>query len=619
MIEWYADSPWVLDIDELHAQARIHRRQGENDQAAHKLCAALRQISSEERSYERVARMLVEEFIERKHYRHALSIAWYLADRELMDQLLTHADGEQSARTWAGQAALGLCAPAETRKLHHAAARAFETSGSLVHAAIQYERAGKIELARALWSRLAETLDADAGSYYAAGLAHFNAARTSQEVDDEDQSRWFTTRAVHRLEEAADRFEAARQRERAFDCFSVLMEVGLKSGSFEHVLEGSVNAIRILGEDHLAHHAARLYRHGIELAKKAGELSAAATLARELGAFAKKNSLGALVESALAEQAELYRDFADARRKSGAPTAIVQNALTQSLLARAELGQYQQVKALYGQLAELEIGEGQRQHFRRAAQRDYPANRAQTPRPDELGKYISPPPVWFDDLIETEERGSAAACTASALLDPEVVLDRQTCRAALVARLAALTAQRTQEYRAHADYVVCNCLAVVGLYSMLPALERYYQTGDGVVRRAAVEALGQYAYKRSFITLEKAIQDPDEKVRLTAIDQMGRLRFEHAFEPLARIYRQSEHAPARVAALSAIGHIDLDEAVDLLLEVMKHGSDEEREQAMKAASRSRSPRFFERAKPLLPGASPRLAQAIQTVVGRSRR
>jgi HEAT repeat protein len=102
-------------------------------------------------------------------------------------------------------------------------------------------------------------------------------------------------------------------------------------------------------------------------------------------------------------------------------------------------------------------------------------------------------------------------------------------------------------------------------------------------------------------------------VRKAAIEQIGRLRFDHAFEPLARIYRQSERSPARLAALSAIGNIDVDEAVDLLLEVMKHGTDEERRQAIQAAARARSPRFFARARPLLPSAPPRLQEAIRAV------
>jgi hypothetical protein len=600
-------------VDELHAEAREHRRRGQNELGAHKLCAALHQIGSEERSYQRVCRLLVEELSERQLDAEALSVAWYLGDRELQDRLLAHADADSSARTWAGQAAFAWCHPSEVQKLHTAAARAFESSGALVHAAIEYERAQKPRVARTLWSRLGQTLDAGTGDFYAAGLAHFNAARSSRALDDRDQARAFTNLSVHLLEEAADRFEAAGQRERAFDCFNVLMEVGAFSGAFEHVLEGTVNAIRILSEDHLVYHAARLYQHGIDLAVRAGELSAAAALARELTAFARKNALASLVQSSLADQAKLFREFADSRRRSGAPPGIVDNALTQSLLAHAELGQYGSVRALFEKLSETEASEQQRQHYRRASERHYPESRSFTRPPDEIGEYMAPPAVWFDDLVEWQERGSAAACSASILLDPELADDRQACRAALVARLAVLTAARGDGDRSHADYVVCNCLGVVGLYRSLPALERFYQTGEPSVRRAAVEALGQHALKRSFVTLEKAIQDRDSEVRKAAIRQMNHLRFEHAFEPLARIYRQSDHAPARLAALGAIGHIDLDEAVDLLLEVMKHGNDKERRRAIQAATKSRSNRLLERAQSLGPGAPPRLREALRAV------
>ena len=51
--------------------------------------------------------------------------------------------------------------------------------------------------------------------------------------------------------EPADRYETVGQRERAFDCYQVLLAIGRESGAFEHVLEGYVNLIRILREDNL--------------------------------------------------------------------------------------------------------------------------------------------------------------------------------------------------------------------------------------------------------------------------------------------------------------------------------------------------------------------------------
>ena len=48
---------------------------------------------------------------------------------------------------------------------------------------------------------------------------------------------------------------------------------------FEDVLEGFVNCIRILREDHLKYFALQYFEDALNAAKERGELSAAATLA----------------------------------------------------------------------------------------------------------------------------------------------------------------------------------------------------------------------------------------------------------------------------------------------------------------------------------------------------
>src|SRR5690606_19937770 len=188
--------------------------------------------------------------------------------------------------------------------------------------------------------RLAHQLEADAGDAYATGLALFNLARTSQAQGEADAAFDATVNAVHHLEEAADHFESIGQRERAFDCYHVLIAVGGLTRTFEHVLEGSVNAIRILREDNLKHHALRLYQQTLQLGDAASEYAAAATLAAEMSEYARSHGLTRVTEYALGEQARSWHKLAENQRARGAPPEIVEPALHQSLLAYAELGQF---------------------------------------------------------------------------------------------------------------------------------------------------------------------------------------------------------------------------------------------------------------------------------------
>src|SRR6202023_2033926 len=147
-------------------------------------------------------------------------------------------------------------------------------------AAICREKARDWQGARALWSRLALVASGGANAYNVA-LVQFNLARCARQCGDPRQAREAIVASVRLLEEAADHFESIGQRERAFDCFQVLVQLGRESGAFEDVLEGFVNCIRILREDHLKYFALEYFEEAIAAATEREETSAAATLARE--------------------------------------------------------------------------------------------------------------------------------------------------------------------------------------------------------------------------------------------------------------------------------------------------------------------------------------------------
>src|SRR5690606_32688256 len=207
-------------LDEHVSRAKQLGRQGDSTAAIGELLAGLHELHADERSWERAARLLYELFDHLDLTSEALTLAWYLDDRELMDPLLERVSPADKARTLYGQAALGLVSKADERTYFERAASAFETAELIVHAAISYERAGKHQAARALWSRLAQQLDHQVDHRgddpYAAGLAHFNLARSCQEQGEIETARSATVAAVHRLEQAADAFEQAGRRERAF-------------------------------------------------------------------------------------------------------------------------------------------------------------------------------------------------------------------------------------------------------------------------------------------------------------------------------------------------------------------------------------------------------------------
>jgi HEAT repeat protein len=612
VIKWYEGSTSFIDLDEHTSRAGRLAKQGKAEAALVEVISGLHNVHSDERSWQRGALVLYELFKQKGLLEEALSVAWYVNDPSLSAPLLTRVSKTSRARTWAGQAALGVVPENLVKPYYERAAKAYEEEQWLVHAALNYERAGQQQTAQTLWSRLAQQLVNAGDQPYATGLALFNVARSLESLGDAKAAQTATVSSVHHLEAAADHYESIGQRERAFDCYHVLMAVGDLSGLFEHVLEGSLNAIRILREDNLKHHALRLYEHALHLAENANELSAAATLAREMSEYARACGLDRVAEFALHQRARLSKLLASRAQDNGKPPEMVKSALMESLLSYAELGSADQVIGLYQTLQSVARAPEEQQRYARGQERYKNATTRKPPSNESgLGKNHPPPPVWFDDLIEWAEAGSAKERCAGIILDPEGADDHTTRRSALLARLVALAAEQAAPPRTHALEVLAHHLGPIGLYEVLPALETLYESRKPSVRLAAVSALGRHSYKRTFITLQRAVADRNPEVREAAVQEVRRQRFEHAFDPLARIYRDSDYEAARLAALEAMAHLDSVEAHETLLGALDHGTEREASAALKALKRTRSLRFLETARASLPHASARLKDAIQ--------
>jgi hypothetical protein len=283
------------DLIELRGEARTALAKGDLDRALKALLEAAGHAHVAEQEYSPIARMLGDALEKKGDARGALTARWYVATTDAeawalarkLDELVPPVD---RARTLA---AMGD---------NLAAAREMENGGLAAAAAIYREKAADWRGARALWSRLAQVgtgpreaglagqismRAAGASHSYIAALVQFNLGRCALQCSDAHQARDAFVAAVRLLEEAADEFESSGLRERAFDCFQVLVEIGRASRQFEHVLEGYINCIRILREDHLKYFAFQFYDDALAAAKDVSELSAAATIAREASEYAR--------------------------------------------------------------------------------------------------------------------------------------------------------------------------------------------------------------------------------------------------------------------------------------------------------------------------------------------
>jgi tetratricopeptide (TPR) repeat protein len=614
-------------LHELRDEARAAKGRGDLARAQGALYAALQHTVAREEDYVAVVVELRDVLSQGGNPRAALTLDWYAGTERTQRQLLPRVPPIDRARTllaWADRDA----DRDRARGIYARAADEYEAAGQVAQAAIAGERGGDFARARALWSRLAHLLSSTGSELYAAGLARFNLARTALRTGDAAAAREAVVGSVHLLEEAADRYETIGQRERAFDCYQVLIAVGRESREFEHVLEGYVNVIRILREDHLRYYALQSYEEALGAAEKQGEVAAAATLAREMSTYARKEGLAAVSSFATLAQARLWQEVARASQKRGAPPEIAENALLAAVISLGEAGQYRQVGSVYRALSQLPLEEARVAHYARATGRYKDAQDLAidaSPLPAHLRYEVGFPEVWHVDLVEWEQGGSASQACGDIVLNPSE-WSEVTRRRAMLARLTALEVEEpptmgssparaaapaeastevpveieeaAEVRRARPEVWVrlTEQLALVELYTILSPLEHLYLRPEAEVRTGVVRALSRFLYKRTFITLREALGDLDPAIVQEAAKALEELRFPHAFDPLARIYRESQSAAVRASAVRALAKIDTFEAAEMLLGIIQHDGPQECAAAVEALKRARGLRFVDLAR-----------------------
>jgi tetratricopeptide (TPR) repeat protein len=599
------------DLYHLRERARAAISRGDLDDAANALVSAAQQTHVAEHDYLSVLQPLVDVLARRNDARSALTVQWYMA--------FSQPDGWRRAL-----ATLPSVPPVDRARTLAAngdmagAAREMENAGLVAAAAIHREKADDWQGARALWSRLAQVVSTGADAYHAA-LVQFNLARCAKKCGDDRQAREASVAAVRLLEEAADYFESVGQRERAFDCFQVLVQIGREGGAFEDVLEGFVNCVRILREDHLKYFALQYFEDALGAAKERGELSAAATLAREAADYARALGMASLSAHYVVVQAELWRDVAKQHLDRGAPVEIAENALLAAILAFGEVGHYARVGAIYTELAHMPLEEARRRHYARAAKRydgvrDEPIETA--PLPSHLRQDNNFPDVWHVDLIEWEQQGSAAEACADVLLDrrwPDLIR-----RKAMLARLTAFAVEGRPDDASgpatNARARLADQLAQLQLYAVLSPLEKLFQRPERPVKVAVLAAMQQLFFKRSFVTVRAGLRDADPGVVEQACKAVESLYFQHAFDPLSRIVREHSHPAVRAAALRALARVDTIEAAEFLLGVLEHGPPADRAAAIESLKRSRGARFVELARGTMHAATPEVQATLRDVL-----
>jgi tetratricopeptide (TPR) repeat protein len=594
----------MLDAEAID-RARQAMRQGNHQGAVQILFQTVQQTHLQARDYDEFLRNLANALVQSGRVRAAATVWLYLQDSRQMAQLVANEPRD-------------LARAAQLEGNHAAAAQYYRNARWPAHAAIEYEEARQFPAARVLW----EEVTADPRlreDPYTAALVSFNLGRVLAQLNDPSGAHRCRVRAMRLLEEAADALEARGLRERAFDCFQVLLTLGAETGSFENLAEGYLNCIRILKEDHLKYYALQYYEDFIARAERASEHHAVATILHEASDYAR--GLGLKFHPTLrVREAEAWRRAAEHTLASGGSVELAENALLAAVGAYSAVGLHGRAVSVFATLASLPGSDEKRaKRYKVLAERyaqaqDEPSQAG--PLPEYLRQPVAYPDIWNDDVIEWEEQGDTVETCGEILLDrslPDFVR-----RKAMIARLHPLMAASPNDPQTRA--LIATSLGDVQLYSVLAPLEHLYDKSDGYVRVAVLQAAGKLFFKRTFGLIIRAAGDrqgqSDPNVRRATIEAINKLHFPHAFDPLSRLHRDADDPQVSQSALGSIGRIQLLEAVEYLIGVLLHGTQDEKRQAAELLARHDMPETSLALQNAMAHESVEVAREIQNILRR---
>ena len=478
------------------------------------------------------------------------------------------------------------------RRLFNDAAQGYSEGGRHVLSAVASAQAENARDERRAWERVLRDPRLR-GHAYEEALVHFNIGLSAARDGDKDVANRHLVQAQRLLEEVADDFETRGERERAFDCYAILLKLGKDSGSYENLAEGYINCIRVLKEDNLKFYVLQYYEDFLRISLEREEFHAAATVCREAADYARR--VGLIYDKGYMKRAaEIWWKAAEKNERDGGPVEITENAYLAAIDAFNSVGDFFHVRESYKRLQALALGEKKQKRYADVAARYAEVWQEAidaAPFPDYLRQQHAYPEIWYLDLIEWELDGDHEQVCASIVGDVRYAdMIRRRALTVLLKHLeAGQRAGSGGELDPHVLSEIAQGLGELQAYAALRPLERLYEHPRDEVRRGVMKALKHLYFKRTFLLINKGLRDESRAVRDAALEAMAALHFPHAFDPLTRIYREHDELRVKEVALESLGRIASLEAGEFLVEVLRYEGEPLRDVARKLLAQFDNP------------------------------
>ncbi len=431
---------------------------------------------------------------------------------------------------------------AENATAKHEAAALFEKSQCLVSAAQAYAQAQDEPGAIRCYRRLLG--DRRLGDYEQA-LIHCQLAILFAEqkqpgksalepAKDARSSRQHAVAAQELLEKLADDWESAEKPERALDCYRLYIRLGQALRSFENIVEGSINCLRLLKQARLLADVLRHYDELLQSCAAHHEHHLAAAKCREAAEYLERQGAQEARDLALGYKrqgaAALLR-AAQYNLERGGPAERSESALLAALNIWNALDDFSAFRGILTKLSQLPLPAASR--YRELAERypDTPLPKAEEPS-HAVAETIGPP-IWDLDLCEWQADGDPVAVCLGLVGDRK--RPQLTRRHAMLVLLhAALLTVKSQDAaldlppsdfnRTKRPWMIISSLGGLRCYEALRPLERLFAVSDAPLRIAIIQTLPRLPFRRAAALLAQGLADADPGVRSASLEIKAHLQ-----------------------------------------------------------------------------------------------
>lgn len=406
-------------------------------------------------------------------------------------------------------------------------------------------------------------------SRYFRGLAFINLGEIHLERKDRPKGMRYLAEANQLLEEQANLEEKKGQRKEAYRCYQAILHLGVVAQSYEALMEGGLNCVRLSKENNERFTVMRQYYDLIRHSEALEEWHAAAELYQEAGDYATRVSFiyGGWF---WVEAGKAWLRVAQNHLERGAPIELAENALVSSGNCFNHTGHLEGLLSAYGTLASLELPSKSQEKYQRIMAYLHEDSNADEIKPPAFPDHFKQPQqvgeFWWHHLLQLDLAQNATDILAELLAETGQAWQVQRRRAMVF----LIRHQRHEKAAQNISLDLLYLLVQINHPLAFTPIQYFWDHGDIETKISLLsESARHFKFPQLLDLTVKGLNERQPALREAAIKSIGAIHFPQALDGLVELANNQVNLDIKKACYLSMAKIGTDAATEFLLDIMR--------------------------------------------------